>query len=122
MLDEIQTCPEVSPVSVPEKEKNLADENINSLDSCRKNKTYQTLESSLVNNREACPGRRFSCYRWISCASPVGSGSWCSCSRVWAGEWQCLPCGLFGLDPSLILGAKTAGEMPGVLYTSRFLQ
>ncbi|XP_028024047.1 RNA helicase Mov10l1 [Balaenoptera acutorostrata] len=55
MLDEIQTCPEVSPVSVPEKEKNLADENINSLDSCRKNKTYQTLESSLVNNREACP-------------------------------------------------------------------
>lgn len=61
MLDKIQTCPEVSLVSVPEKEKNFADENINSLDSCRKNKTYQTLESSLVNNREASPGRRFSC-------------------------------------------------------------
>eukprot|EP00069_Balaena_mysticetus_P000571 bmy_14630T0 len=55
MLDEIQTCPEVSLVSVPEKEKNFADENINSLDSCRKNRTYQTLESSLVNNREASP-------------------------------------------------------------------
>ncbi|XP_029061582.1 RNA helicase Mov10l1 [Monodon monoceros] len=55
MLDKIQTCPEVSLVSVPEKEKNFADENINSLDSCRKNKTYQTLESSLVNNREASP-------------------------------------------------------------------
>ncbi|XP_023983184.1 RNA helicase Mov10l1 [Physeter macrocephalus] len=54
-LDKIQTCPEVSLVSVPEKEKNLVDENTNSLDSCRKNKTYQTLESSLVNNREASP-------------------------------------------------------------------
>ncbi|MBV96192.1 RNA helicase Mov10l1, partial [Eschrichtius robustus] len=55
MLDEIQTCPEVSLVAVPEKEKNFADENINSLDSCRKNRTCQTLESGLVNNREASP-------------------------------------------------------------------
>ncbi|XP_007454145.1 PREDICTED: putative helicase Mov10l1 [Lipotes vexillifer] len=56
MLDKIQTCPEVSLVSAPEK-KNFADENINSLDnSCRRSRTRQTLESSVVDNREASPG------------------------------------------------------------------
>ncbi|XP_057598035.1 RNA helicase Mov10l1 isoform X2 [Hippopotamus amphibius kiboko] len=53
MLDKTQMCPEVSLVSVPEK--NSADETINSLDSCRTNRTSQTLESSLVNSREAPP-------------------------------------------------------------------
>ena len=43
----------MSCVSVPEK-KNFSDENINSLDSYSKNKTYQT-ESSLVNSREVSP-------------------------------------------------------------------
>uniref|UniRef100_A0A8C4MZY7 RNA helicase Mov10l1 n=1 Tax=Equus asinus asinus TaxID=83772 RepID=A0A8C4MZY7_EQUAS len=56
MLDKDQTCPVASIVSVPEKEKNFSDENVNSLDSYRKNKTYQT-ENSLVNSREVSPGR-----------------------------------------------------------------
>ncbi|XP_023487461.1 RNA helicase Mov10l1 isoform X1 [Equus caballus] len=54
MLDKDQTCPVASIVSVPEKEKNFSDENVNSLDSYRKNKTYQT-ENSLVNSREVSP-------------------------------------------------------------------
>ncbi|XP_014648792.1 PREDICTED: putative helicase Mov10l1 [Ceratotherium simum simum] len=55
MLDKAQMCPVVSLVSVPEKEKNFSDENINSSDSYRKNNTCQTVESSLVNSREASP-------------------------------------------------------------------
>ncbi|KAF5926053.1 hypothetical protein HPG69_016760, partial [Diceros bicornis minor] len=55
MLDKAQVCPVVSLVSVPEKEKNFSDENINSSDSYRKNNTCQTVESGLVNSREASP-------------------------------------------------------------------
>uniref|UniRef100_A0A2K6GNN1 RNA helicase n=1 Tax=Propithecus coquereli TaxID=379532 RepID=A0A2K6GNN1_PROCO len=57
VLDEAQACPVVSFVSVPEK-KNLSDENINSINSYRKNKTCQTPESSLVDNRNDSPGDR----------------------------------------------------------------
>uniref|UniRef100_A0A8C5UU19 RNA helicase Mov10l1 n=1 Tax=Microcebus murinus TaxID=30608 RepID=A0A8C5UU19_MICMU len=56
VLEEAQACPVVSFVSVPEKGKNLLDENINSLNSYRKNKTCQTPESSLVDNRNVSPG------------------------------------------------------------------
>ncbi|XP_023365120.1 RNA helicase Mov10l1 [Otolemur garnettii] len=53
MLDKDQMCPVVSSVSVPEK--NLSDENINSLNTYRKNITCQTSESSLVDDREVSP-------------------------------------------------------------------
>ncbi|KAM7243560.1 hypothetical protein CapIbe_004168 [Capra ibex] len=56
MLDETQVCPEVSPICVPEKEKDFADENINSLDSFRESTAWQTLESSLVNSKEVSSG------------------------------------------------------------------
>ncbi|XP_069346579.1 RNA helicase Mov10l1 [Eulemur rufifrons] len=58
VLDEAQAGPAVSFVSVPEKEKNLSDENINSLNSYRKHKTCPTPESSVVDNRNVSPGDR----------------------------------------------------------------
>ncbi|XP_053442523.1 RNA helicase Mov10l1 [Nycticebus coucang] len=53
VLDKDQMCPVVSSVSVPEK--NLSDENINSLNNYRKNITCQTSESSLVDDRKVSP-------------------------------------------------------------------
>ncbi|XP_032348454.1 RNA helicase Mov10l1 isoform X9 [Camelus ferus] len=55
MLDKTQRCSMVSLVSLPEEEKNFSDETINSLDSCRKTDTCQTLESSLGNSRAVSP-------------------------------------------------------------------
>uniref|UniRef100_A0A8C9A6V4 RNA helicase n=1 Tax=Prolemur simus TaxID=1328070 RepID=A0A8C9A6V4_PROSS len=57
VLDEAQAGPAVSFVSLPEK-KNLSDENINSLNSYRKNKTCPTPESRVVDNRNVSPGDR----------------------------------------------------------------
>ncbi|KAM9684704.1 RNA helicase Mov10l1 [Dama dama] len=56
MLDKTQLCPEVSPVCLPQKEKDFADGNINSLDSCGGSTAGQPLESSSVNSREVSPG------------------------------------------------------------------
>ncbi|XP_061274905.1 RNA helicase Mov10l1 isoform X1 [Bos javanicus] len=56
MLDKAQVCPEVYPICVPEKEKDFADKNINSLDSCGESRTWQTLESSSVNSKEVSSG------------------------------------------------------------------
>ncbi|XP_045410664.1 RNA helicase Mov10l1 [Lemur catta] len=58
VLDEAQAGPAVSFVSLPEKEKNLSDENINSLNSYRKNKTCPTPESRVVDNGNVSPGDR----------------------------------------------------------------
>ncbi|XP_072829885.1 RNA helicase Mov10l1 isoform X2 [Vicugna pacos] len=65
MLDKTQRCSVVSLVSLPEEEKNFSDETINSLDSCRKTDTCQTLESSLGNSRAVSPD---------DCACKGGSG------------------------------------------------
>ncbi|OWK03837.1 hypothetical protein Celaphus_00013635 [Cervus elaphus hippelaphus] len=56
MLDKTPLCPEVSPVCVPQKEKDFADGNINSLDSCGGSTAGQPLESSSVNSREVSSG------------------------------------------------------------------
>ncbi|XP_073937892.1 RNA helicase Mov10l1 [Castor canadensis] len=52
--DKSQTCPEASSVSDPEK-KHCSDENVHSLDSYRKNKLKEPLESSWVSNVEVSP-------------------------------------------------------------------
>ncbi|XP_029420226.1 RNA helicase Mov10l1 isoform X2 [Nannospalax galili] len=51
-----QAYSEVSFVSVPEKEKHFSDENVNSLNNHKKDKTNEMPESSLVNNTEVSPG------------------------------------------------------------------
>lgn len=75
MLDETQVCPEVSPICVPEKEKDFADENINSLGSFRESTAWQTLESSSVNSKEVSSGSHLSCYYWINRTSTFRPGA-----------------------------------------------
>ncbi|XP_030886151.1 RNA helicase Mov10l1-like [Leptonychotes weddellii] len=53
--DKTQTCPVGSLVPVSEKERNLSDENINSLDSYQKHTTCQASESGAVNITEVSP-------------------------------------------------------------------
>ncbi|XP_034841950.1 RNA helicase Mov10l1-like [Mirounga leonina] len=53
--DKTQMCPVGSLVPVSEKERNLSDENINSLDSYQKHTTCQASESSAVNITEVSP-------------------------------------------------------------------
>uniref|UniRef100_A0A8C4MV14 RNA helicase Mov10l1 n=1 Tax=Equus asinus asinus TaxID=83772 RepID=A0A8C4MV14_EQUAS len=86
MLDKDQTCPVASIVSVPEKEKNFSDENVNSLDSYRKNKTYQT-ENSLVNSREVSPGRCQPLVLTLSC-----SHCFVHCLMLWPLSWCAYLC------------------------------
>ena len=110
MLDKAQVCPEVYPICVPEKEKDFADKNSNSLDSCGENRTWQTLESSSVNSKEVSSGSRLSCYHWISHTSTFrpGAGAAAPGSGLVGGSYS----GNSGL---------TAGDSPSVLQTSRFL-
>uniref|UniRef100_A0A4X1UP61 RNA helicase Mov10l1 n=2 Tax=Sus scrofa TaxID=9823 RepID=A0A4X1UP61_PIG len=51
MPDKIPVCPTESVVSAPEK--NFSDEDVNSLDSCRKDKTHPMLAGGSVNNEGA---------------------------------------------------------------------
>ena len=113
MLDKAQVCPEVSPICVPEKEKDFADKNINSLDSCGESRTWQTLESSSVNSKEVSSGSRLSRYHWIlrtstfrpgAGAAAPGSGLVAGSSHT-ARSWSGPDSGNSGL---------TAGDSPSV--------
>lgn len=91
----------MSPICVPEKEKDFADENINSLGSFRESTAWQTLESSSVNSKEVSSGSHLSCYYWINRtstqarsrgAAAPGSGGWVAVATLLA----------LGLDPTLV--------------------
>ncbi|XP_060044802.1 RNA helicase Mov10l1 [Erinaceus europaeus] len=57
MLDKNQTGP-LAPLSIPETEKTLSNENVNSLNSCKESKISQTLGSSSETIPEVSPSRQ----------------------------------------------------------------
>ena len=97
MPDKIPVCPTESVVSAPEK--NFSDEDVNSLDSCRKDKTQPMLAGGSVNNEGASAGRR------LRCARKTAREGWepRSCSRVLGRHLAVLLPRAPALDLSLML-------------------